>query len=257
MGLRELGLAAIILGTAGCTQPQETRVERHTFNHYLRGLSLETLAERQTDEKARTTLFADALQEFKLAEHDKPIESELKQAYCLSQLGETSKAIDLADTVVKQEPSNLAFYVRGLIKQHKGWHAMAIRDFDKSIDIKDAALVRLARYNSYMAFSVKVDEIIVDGVQKALDDIDKYVEMKKEEPDGHIYRYVTIGVLAYANQDKEKVKEAYQSLETAIKLIDRGNPIVHRELQQAEDLLRDVYSKLQKELEPKQKKEYH
>jgi len=258
MGLRELGLAAILLSAAGCTQSQETRVEAHIVDHYKRGMELEAIAEQQTDEQARKQLFKQALNEFELAQTDKPIDSELKQAYCLSQLGDVVKAIDLADKVIRQEPSNLAFYVRGLIKQHKGWHAMAISDFDKSIEIKDEALARCARYNSYMAFSVKVDEIIVDGVQKALTDINKYIEMKKEEPDGYLYRYTTLSALAYANQDKEKVREACESLGTAFKLIDSGKPLVHRDLQQAEQLFRSIYSQLQKELEPKKepKKEY-
>ncbi len=255
MGLRELGLAAIILGTAGCTQPQETRSEVRTFNHYLRGLSLETLAEQQTNEKARTTLFADALQEFKLAEHDKPIESQLKQAYCLSQLGDVVKAIDIADNVVKQEPSNFAFYVRGLIKQHNGWHAMAIRDFDKAIDAKDEPAARWARYSSYMSFSSTTEQIVVSGLLKALDDINKYIEFKKEEPDGYLARYATISVLAFAEQDKEKVKESYDTLKTAFTLIDNGKPIFRADFQKNLKIFRLIFESLEKEYSAK--KEYH
>jgi tetratricopeptide (TPR) repeat protein len=216
---------------------------------------LETLAEQQTNEKARTTLFSDALQEFKLAENDKPIESQLKQAYCLSQLGEVSKAMDIADNVIKQEPSNLAFYVRGLIKQQNGWHAIAIRDFDKAIEIKDGPAARWARYSSYMSFSSTTEQIIVDGLLKALDDIDKYIEFKKEEPDGYLARYATISVLAFAEQNKEKVKESYDTLKTAFTLVEKGKPIARIDFKRNLHVFRLILDTLSKEYEPK--KEYH
>jgi tetratricopeptide (TPR) repeat protein len=255
MGLREWGLAAILLGSVGCGTPKQETIEARMVNHYQRGIELEQRAEAEQNELERKKIFATALLEFELSQPDKPIDSKLKQAYCLSQLGETVKALDIADEVAAEQPSSRAFYTRGLIKQKQGWHAMAIKDFDKAIELQDQPEARWARYSSYMSFSSTTEQIIVDGLLKALDDIDKYIENKKEEPDGYLAKYSTISILAYAEQDKEKVKGAYETLKTAFKLIDSGKPITRDDFKKNLQVFRLILKTLAQEYETA--KEYY
>jgi tetratricopeptide (TPR) repeat protein len=249
MGLREWGLAAILLGSASCTQPKIETAEARIIDHYKRGMKIEQLAEAEQNDNRRKELFTSALREYELGEMDKPADCKLKQAYCHSQLGNVVKAIDLTDSVIAKEPSNLAFYVRGLIKQKQGWHAMAIKDFDKSIELQDQPEARWARYSSYMSFSSTTEQIIVDGLLKALDDINKYIETKKEEPDGYLAKYSTISLLAYTEQDNEKVKDAYETLKTAFKLVDSGKPIAREDFKNNLQVFRLILKTLAQEYE--------
>ena len=63
MGLREWGLAAIILGAAGCSTPKQEILEARLIDHYKRGMKIEQLAEAEQNDNKRKDLFSSALRE--------------------------------------------------------------------------------------------------------------------------------------------------------------------------------------------------
>ncbi len=253
MGLREWGLAAaLLLGSCATKENTETKLEQK-IDHYSHGLELEQRAEQETNELERYDLLKEALHLFQQAEKSKPTDSILKQIYCHSQLGQMLKAFELADKSIEKNPKE-GLYAKGILCQQQGWHAMAIGAFTKSIEINDDPKTRLARYNSYMAFSTENNTFIIEGIEAALKDIKKYVESNKEEPDAHVYHYKTLSMLSFLKQDKEKKDEAYRALSTAIELIDSDKPLKNKKLQEQQETIRSLYNSMTEEHE-KQKQE--
>jgi len=237
MGLREWGLA-LILALSSCNTVREAPPEKPGLEYKL-GVEFTDKA----DKEGQKELYEKAIEYFKKSEQqgNKTIESILKQAYCHAQLENKEKAFELINSVLKKEHSPLVFYAKGLAEQRFGMHDEAIESYTKSIEMGDSAGARWQRFNCYM----HAKEEKPPQLDKALEDINRYIELMPDEPDGYISKSLTCIFIYNKNGKKEEdSKQAYQALKAAFKLRDEGKEFKRQLFNLAEPGLRQEYEDL-------------
>ncbi len=237
MGLREWGLAGILM-LSSCSPTREAPQEKPSLEYTL-GVEFKDKADKEGNED----LYEKAIKNYEksIQQGNKIIESKLGQAYCHAQLKQKEKAFELVNEVLQKEHSNLAFYIKGQIEQIFEMHDEAIESYTKSIAIKDSPESRWSRYNCYM----HAREGKPPQLEKALEDINKYIEFMPEEPDGYISKSLTYIYIHNANGKKEgDSTQVYQALKKAFKLRDEGKKFQRNIFNLSEPGLRQVYEEL-------------
>ncbi len=228
MGLREWGLTAILL-FSGCASPapeRQANIPRGKVDDYDIATELKNKAETEDNQYVREALFKRALKQFQTArEHGtRPLDSLIQEADIHSLIGDTKTAHDLTDKYIQQNPNEpLGWYQKAIIEKRLEHHEDAVKHFTKAIELKDSPELRWERYHSYLKLSVNPEEkLLREPIEKALEDISKYVEFKKEEPDGYFYKGVAHCMLEKAVNNKPHNKEAYETFKQGIKLLNEG-----------------------------------
>jgi tetratricopeptide (TPR) repeat protein len=263
MGLREWGLAAIILGTAGCSQPQETRLETRLADedsYYERAVALLKQADKESDKKKREDLYANAFNifEYSRKHEDKEYDCLLRQADCISHLGDYLESIKMVDDViVRSDTAELkanAFNFKGNIALRHEFPEMAEQCYTQAIKLKDSHQSRWNRYEARMKQATRVYDnalnIRPDFAKNALEDLDKCIEFKPEEPDAFLAKYLVYGVIATSIENKEEqekvIEKMYFSLKSFFTLVDKGREMQRESMKQIPlEPVRDTYKKLE------------
>ena len=248
----EWGLALILgVGSAtGCTQEKSPEV-----NDYTIALDWKEKALAEYDEEIRRSNLEKALKQFQNArEHGtKPLDSLLHEAEIHSMLGDPITALKLADKVIEKDPVAIAYFSKGQIEKRHGYFAYAVRSFTKSLELEERPETRWARSESYMGIAVTRNGIIQKPVENAKEDINKYIEMRPEEPDGYLLKVGIQCMLAKAKYDKPHDEEAFEALKYAFEeLIYKGKQIKRELIKNNKDMLERQYNELKKEYEPKE-----
>lgn len=283
MGLREWGLAAILLASSvnGCKRPtvqeqQTGYVPTNEFTmdkaaevpktSYDRGVHLCKLAEKETDKKKRGDLYGDAFNHFEAARkfEGREYDALLRQADCLSNLGDMLEALKLADWAlsmdVPKKSKSAGYNLKGAIGMRHNIPEMAAVCYTESIEQEDNPVARWNRYDATMRFAVTPDGIRLDLVDRSLEDVKKYTEFNKEEPDGYLAQFVIYtmksGALKAQEKDAEalkELKEGYLQLRNAFIFIDKGKQ-PKRNIGMTIEQFRQVYDQLKQvpEIQPKE-----
>jgi len=247
----EWGLVVIlgVSGAAGCTPDKKSP----KLDDYDIALQWKRDAESEYDEDAGRTKLERALKQFQTArEHGtKPLDSLLQEADIHSMLGDPVTALKLADEVIKQDPAPVAYSVKGLIEQRHGYFAYAIRSFTTSLEKNDYPDVRWARAESYIGLSISRTKIRREFVEKALEDIDKYIASRKDEPDGYLMKASAQCMLEKSISNKPHSKEAYETMKHGVALVTQGKKLRRKILQESYPAVLLQFKELEKEYEPK------
>jgi hypothetical protein len=152
------------------------------------------------------------------------------------------------------------YNLKGAIATRHNLPEMAADCYTKSIEQEDNPVARWNRYDATMKSAVTPDGIRMDLLDRSIEDLKKYTELKKEEPDGYLAQFVLHTIKSGAYKSEEKHAEAFQELKTgyirlrsAFMLIDQGkNP--QRNIGMTIEQFRQAYDELRKvpELQPKE-----
>ncbi len=250
----EWGLAVIlgISGAAGCAPVSKSP----KLDDYDIALQWKRDAESEYEEDIIRPKLERALKQFQVArEHGtKPLDSLLQEADIYSMLGDPVTALKLADEVIKQDPAAVAYSVKGLIEQRHGYFAYAVRSFTTSLEKTDHHDVRWARAESYIGLSISRTKIRKDFVEKALEDLDKYIATKKEEPDGYFMKASAQCMLEKSISNKPHSREAYETMKHGVELVTQGKKLRRKILQESYPAILLQFKELEKEYEPNPEK---
>lgn len=282
MGLREWGLAAILaISSASCNTVKEPSREKPSVvvDNYIVALHMKREAEEESDDLMREIKYEHALKEFqKSREYGiRPLDSMLQEADIRSILGDPVTALELADKVTKEDAeSPVGFYVKGQIEQRHGYHAYAVKSFTTSIENAKARLPKSTgeeaeklksniaealwdRYQCHIALSVRIRsevKILREPVEKALQDIEEYIQLRKDQPDGYIAKGAAQCVLEKAVNDKPHSKEAYLTVKKGIELIKSGKELTQKPFKGNKEGILKEFEEMKQTYEPEEKKEY-
>jgi tetratricopeptide (TPR) repeat protein len=233
MSLREWGLATILL-FSGCAvkeqQIPQNKIEcdenipHGKVDDYDIAMELKTRAETEDNQYIREAIFKRALKQFQTArEHGtKPLDSLIQEADIHSLIGDYETAHRTADKYIQQNPNEpLGWYKKATIDQRRNNHEDAAKHLTKAIELKDSPELRWERYISHIILS-KEGTTQIEHLEKALEDINKYIEARKEEPDGYFYKGVAQCMLEEATNQKKHNKEAYETFKQGKDLLDQG-----------------------------------
>ncbi len=229
MSLREWGLA-ITLFFSGCAvkeqAPSKTEnIPRFKVDDYDIAMELKTRAETESNQYVREALFKRALEQFKIGrEHGtRPLDSLIQEADIHSLLGNSDTAHITANKYIQQKPNDsLGWYKKAVIDQRSDNHEDAVKHFTKAIELQDSPELRWERYISHIILSKEEGTAQREHIEKALEDINKYIESRKEEPDGYFYKGVAQCMLEEATNQKKHNKEAYETFKQGKNLLDQG-----------------------------------
>jgi tetratricopeptide (TPR) repeat protein len=275
MGLREWGLAAIIaISSSSCTTTQTK--PSPVVDNYTIALDMKRKAEQEPDSITRNIQYEQVLKQFqKSREYGiRPLDSLLQEADIHSLLGDPVTALDLADKVIKEDTeSPVGFYVKGQIEQRHGYFAYAIRSFTTSIEKAKARLSNSDdetlksniaealwnRYNCHVALSIRLHpetKILAGPVEKAIKDMDEYIQLRKDEPDGYLAKGAAQCIMEKAKNDEPHNKEAYLTIKRGIELFKKGKQFRQKPFSLNPEGLLKEFEELKKIYEPEEKKEY-
>jgi len=233
MSLREWGLATILLFSGCAVKEQQSKIEcdenipHGKVDDYDIAMDLKTRAETEDNKYLREAIFKRALEQFKNArEHGtRPLDSLIQEADIYSLIGDYETAHAIADKYIQQNPNEpLGWYKKANIDQRRDNHEDSVNHLTKAIELKDSPELRWERYHSYLKIAVKDNgEILLsDPIKKSLEDINKYIEFRKEEPDGYFYKGIAQCMLEKAVNAKPHNKEAYETFKQGIQLLNDG-----------------------------------
>jgi len=263
MSLREWGLATILL-FSGCAvkeqQSMQSRIEcdenipHGKVDDYDIAIELKTRAETEDNQYIREAIFKRALKQFQTArEHGtRPLDSLIQEADIHSLIGDYVTAHTTADKYIQQNPNEpLGWYQKATIDQRRDNHEDAVKHLTKAIELKDSPELRWERYHSYLKTSIQNngETIIPEPVKKSLEDISKYIEFRKEEPDGYFYKGIAQCMLEKATTNKPHNKEAYESFKQGIQLLNDGKEFKRADFN-TEGIL-ETFKTLKNHYEPK------
>ncbi len=196
MGLRELGLAAILLG-AGCAQPEVKTIEARLAedSYYNQGVKLMNKAETEADKKRQYDLYSAAFNTFEISRKNEGTEydSLLRQADCVSRLGDFLESVKMVEGVIARcntgELKANAYNLEGTIALRHKIPEFAIQCYTDSIKENDNPVARWNRFDTRLQL-MKDGDIRLDYLDSALEDAKKYSAFKPEEPDGYAAQYL-------------------------------------------------------------------
>ncbi len=267
MSFREWGITALLLASGCAVKEQQStqsngieraeKIPHVKIDDYDIAMDLKNSAEIERNQYKRESLFKRALEQFKNArEHGtRPLDSLIQEADIHSLMGDQIKALDIADKYIQQNPkSSLGWFEKGIIDQRHGCHAYAVKNLTRAIELEDLPDTRWARCQSYLTLSItdKGNRILPEHVKKALEDINKYVESRKEEPDGYFYKAAAQCMLEKATNNKPDSKEAYETFKQGMQLFNEGKEL-RRAVFNKERILED-FIRLKKVYEPESPK---
>ncbi|MEM3154814.1 MAG: hypothetical protein QW165_04610 [Candidatus Woesearchaeota archaeon] len=269
-GLEWVLTGTILLGSCAKLEitEQEARLveDKPIETNYDIGIKLTKLAENEPDKKKRADLYANAFNNFEMARkfEGRQYDALLRQADCLSNLGEMLTAIELANQAlamdVPKKSKSAGYNVKGTIAMRHNLPEMAAECYTESIKHEDNPVARWNRYDATMRFAITPDGIRMDFIDRSLEDLKKYTEFKKEEPDGYLAQFILHSIKSRAYQSEEKDAEALNELKTgylrlrsAIALIEQGKQ-PKRNIGMTIEQFRQAYDELKKvpELQPKE-----
>ncbi len=248
--LREWGLALILGFGSSCAVAQDKGALEQRIDHYKLGVELRKEADREEKKEVAQELYARALKHFLTEKETGPKKylARVQEADITSCLGDFFKALELSNKIIEEYPTDESYYARGIIEQRHALNEDAVISFTKSIELKDTAPARWARFFCYVPLAVTRREIKLEFAEKALEDANKYIEFFPEHPDGFILKTMAQCLIAKAKYNKPHDEEAFKSFQHAFYLIDHEKKEFQKAMfRNAADKIREDYDKMRKE----------
>jgi tetratricopeptide (TPR) repeat protein len=203
--------------------PPKQNLEK-IIDYYSDGLELMRKAEASDVRDESEVLYESALNKFKTSEkrQNKPYESMVQQAECLARLWETDKAFELINKVLKQKETSQAYAVRSIIYYNVRNIEKSVEDCTQAIKLDNSnADAFWTRATAYLRTESK-KEIL----EKAQEDIKKYIELRPNEPDGPYLLSNVLKIILYKEKNLVQNdiirKEYFKSLKNTLDIIDGG-----------------------------------